>query len=60
MSASIYDSDSKKLAEWLEDIQLQLQWIKRIKAQVDFCNNKQVLSNFEILFDVKLRGVLTS
>jgi len=52
MSASIYDCDSKKLAERLEDIQLQLQWIKRIKEQVDFCNSNEVLPDFEISFKV--------
>jgi hypothetical protein len=48
----------KKKQAGRDDIQVQLQWIKQLKDQIDFCNNKEVLPDFELFFKVCLTRVL--
>ena len=51
----VVDSKLKHSNSQLENVQVQLDWIKRIQDQVDFANNPEVLPDFQIYFKVELR-----
>jgi len=54
-------SNSKKFAysgntdSRLDDIHVQLNWIKAVQDQINFLNNKEVLPDFELFFKVCVR-----
>lgn len=53
-----YKSILRKPVPEVDNISVQLDWIKQLKDQIDFLNNKEVLPNFEIFFKVGLRRAI--
>lgn len=61
MTINIYNLDCEKLTvsgngnSQLENIQVQLDWIRGIQEQINFMNNLDNLPDFELFFKVRLR-----